>query len=380
MATCTYGYYTGTNYINTCWLGINFTVIAISLVVIAAVYMVSRTFPGKRRTAIVEITKVEISQLAVSVIIIAVLIAVTASVQSIVQSWSTSLTGSSLQPIQFAIYYIGNLGYQKGITLLQSLYQTSINLQIDSGIFYFLSGFFGSSPSIIPKGFFRVIIEIGANMSIPLTYLSDLLVGLFSFIITVTTGMLFLQWILLPFIEATAFTIILPVGLIVRSISYIGTNQGLRTIANIFIAIAVAGYIVYPLTIAMDSYIVNWIYSPQDLSLSYLNMVANTVTDPLALPASGLSQATGNAGAGKIGGIFSTVSIGDFLKSADVGGLKFLEPWAVPNAIYSILVEMTQFEFLGVILMALNFGITIAFAMSLAKALDKGIEGFAQFW
>jgi hypothetical protein len=124
----------------------------------------------------------------------------------------------------------------------------------------------------------------------------------------------------------------------------------------------------------------NWIFSAQNPTYSYLNMelAYNSI------PSSVFSTAASSSSKSVVSVLptgFSTQSIESILSAARPLGLKRLfTPWVIPQDAHNIINSVSQFLFIAIILFALNVAITIAFAQSLTRALNSGIEGSNPFW
>ena len=365
--------YGNASYANS-WLTINLLVILIGFLIVASVYAISGIFASSLKSKLREMVKTEIVQLTISIVIIAVLIASAATACNISASVSQSLIGTSLNPITFAETYIGNLSLNSGINLLSYLYTTAITYGIDARIVYvignsftFFSGHF-DLPMISPT--------FAIDLSIPYNFLATLYMTIFSPLLIIVIGMLLLQFILLPFIQYTAFTVILPVSIAVRSVAYVGGSAGLRNASNALLSIAIALYLIYPLTIGLDAAIMHWIFSAQNPTFAYLQQTIVYNSIPPTFLSTVASTTTGPALFG-----LSTTSISSLLSSAQsIGLLQSLSPFNIPKQATYIITSMAQFIFVSVFLFALNVGITMAFAMSLTNALDAGIDGIGSFW
>ncbi len=367
--TCAlYGSFTNANN----WIGINYLVIIVGFSIVAAIYMLSKITPQNTSAKLTGITKIEITQLMISALLVAVLIASATTVCNIATSISTAVNGNPYGPFTLADSYIGSLVYNKGIGLLSNIYTLSITYYIYANLLTMTSS---SISSFIPKtelayGNFNLKITFGYDAGISLGILSTVLLAVFAPLVIISLGMLFLQYLLLPIIQYTMFTIALPIAIGMRSIAFAGAGgTGLRGAANSILAIAIALYLIYPLVVGFDAYIMHWMFSPQNPSYTFLE---STYSHPTA-PVSTFLLTTGTTGFGStswpsISSIFKQLTQGNFLAAID-----FSEPAIIVN-------DVSEFMFQAVVLFALNIAITIGFAMSLAKALNGGIEGAASFW
>ncbi|MDE1868397.1 MAG: hypothetical protein KGH60_00290 [Candidatus Micrarchaeota archaeon] len=378
--------YGASDYANN-WIGVNLMVILVSMMVIAFAYTVSRMLPTAARARVTEITKSEFSQVFISIIIIVAMMGLAQTACNISASMSQQITGTSQGPFQYADYYIGNLATNTGVSLLTNLYSVSLQYSIYGQIITstgaslannlgitdalstskntFFKDAFGNA-KINPdtgepyKAFISVTLSPTLDFGTTYTLLSELYIVVFEPIVIVTTGMLLVQYLALPLLQYSAFAIVLPVALALRSLSFAG--GGLRSASNALLAIAIAGYIVYPLTVGFDSYIINWIFSASNPSYVYLQGTYSLSTITPSQFFSGM-QLPSN---------FASLVTSSFTSLPD--------PVSVLNQAQSFVNQMAQFIFVGIMLFALNVAITVGFARGLSKALDGGIEGATQFW
>ncbi len=397
--------YGASDYTNN-WIGINFLVIAIGLLITSMVLVFARLLPRSVSSRVTEMSKTEITQLMLGAVIVIVLLSFTTFACSTVGNLSSKLTGQTMDPFTYADYYIGNLTFNTGLSLLSEVYSDSISLSVASRIIPVLTSTAGSNGYISGSRVVQVLqglkfttasgrpfVAIGPNFdpSVPLALLADEYLVIFSTVIVTSIGTLMLQYILIPFIRYTAFAVLLPVALILRSIAYSGYGgNGLRSAANVFIAVAIAAYLVYPLAVAFDSYMIHWIFTSCSATItsgcnpnfSYLNTAYTVRSIQPNSYFSGISgYASNSVGAG--------VSIPSSLSSplsplylyTQLAGFNTIEMiFTAPYITIDLVRTMSQYVFTAVILFALNFAVTIGFAMSLTKALNNGFVGASNFW
>ncbi|MFI5412807.1 MAG: hypothetical protein ACHQX1_02860, partial [Candidatus Micrarchaeales archaeon] len=154
MLTCDYG---------TSWLGVNALIIMGSFLVIVVVYLLSRSLPSNTKAKITGITKIEITQVFISIMILLILFSVTSALclttvsvansvaqpNSITQTYSASgipfpalqtanvytasLTGN---PFTYAESYTGNYAFNIGPNLGIQVYAYSYSFTVMSLIWY----------------------------------------------------------------------------------------------------------------------------------------------------------------------------------------------------------------------------------------------------
>ncbi|MEM0154729.1 MAG: hypothetical protein QW814_02755 [Methanothrix sp.] len=367
------------------WLPLTYLVIALGFLIVAILYMAGRLLPSSASSKIREITKSEIAQIFISIFIILILLSMTTTACNLSSSLGSQVLSSAgvpnsngLSPFQYADYYIGTLALNHGINLLGYIYTTSIGYAIEARVITALSkdlSFSTGGDAVISFG-----ITYEHDLGSLYGALSDVYFDALSPILIITIGMLYLQYLALPLLEYTAFTVILPVAILIRLIPYGG--NGLKSASNAIIAIAIAAYIIYPLMIAFDSYMIYWIYSPA-LNPAYgcTNCLSTAYTLPSIPSSSFLSTKVTSSTNKELGSITSVLGISapaanNVLSSSFYSSLT-LDP--EPTAAY-ITQQMSEFIFVAVFLFGLNLAVTIGFAMGLARGLNAGIEGSASFW
>ncbi|MGC8495988.1 MAG: hypothetical protein ACP5RM_00730 [Candidatus Micrarchaeia archaeon] len=373
----------GSTYVNS-WLGINLTVILISILAGAVIFSLSKIMPSRFSAKVKSAVQSEITQAFIGAIIIMILLALSSTACNISTSMSQQLAQTSLNPFQYADYYIGNLSTNTGLGMLSKVYTFSIEYAIQSTILdstygSFLNNFFDGyvyeGPFMSIK--FAPVFSLGKVMKI----ISDTYLAVFSSLLIIIVGMLFIQWLMIPVLEYTAFTVILPVALVMRSFGFVGGN--LRNTANAFLAIAIAAYLVYPLMVAFDAYAINWIFSTSNPTYQYLkfetNLPAyNTATFFSQMPSQSLIS--GNPAT-------ATSFTDSYLASASITlnplvalGSTLSATYTAPYTTDTLTSEMAKLLFVGVFMFAINIAVTAGLAMGITKGLNSGVEGASQFW
>lgn len=383
--------YGPSTYVNS-WLPVNFLVLLISLLAIAVVYSISRLLPSATSSKFISMLKGELIITIVSAIIIVALVAATGITCQITSGFSSA----SPDPISFAEGYIIGLVGNGGIGLLTNIYAQHFATAIVSGLYSRFAEFFGAflptSATIGAK--FSISFPLGYDLGIAYGILSGVYLDVMAPIVMVATALMYIQYLLLVIIQASAFTIILPVALIMRALPFGGAN--LRNASNAMLAIAIAGYLVFPLTIAFDNYAINWTFtqcSPTSTPGS---------CNPSAVYADSLLCMTGTAGtisnSCHIGPIVSNGQLEipglsqTFFGIPTIDPLQVLEggvsssfiselyPQAAVDSMDATIGQTAVFMFATFMMSTLNFAITLSFAIGLAKVLSSGIEGAGSFW
>ena len=317
--------------------------------------MLSNFFPGATKSKVSNLLKVDITQLMLSIVIILILLGMSQLTCNITSSLSQTLVGTSLSPFQYADFYIGNLAMNTGLKLLGSIYSTSVTYAIDSRVLTTI----GETSPLAHLGNASVIgvnINIGQDFGAAYGSLSDVYFDLFAPFTILSIGALFLQYISLPLIEFTAFVVVLPIALVLRSISL--TGSGLRTTANAFLAIAIAAYLVYPLMIAFNSYAINWIFSGNNplygctgcISTAYsLNNIPSSFFNSVSSQGVTFDGVTTPAISSLIGSTYFS----------DLGAQ--FDPSYVISSAQTSITEISQFLFTAIFMFGIDITVTIVY-------------------
>jgi hypothetical protein len=387
---------TGTNpATNTCilygatsWAGISLLVILVSLMIVAVVYQFSGIFPNSTRAKIREASRSELTQAFLSVVIIVILAGVATTACSISTSVANSLhaTSTTTNPFQYAEYYIGNLSTNTGLNLLTTIYSTSVSYSIEAQVLDSIGSLATANIKTFAGPIGRLFYGAGtaskivsftigklSQLSTVFSLLSSTYLDVIAPLVTLAVGLLLIQFILLPIFQYTAFSVILPVAIGMRSLAFLGTN--LRAAANAVLVIAIAAYIIYPLMIAFNGYAIGWIFSSANPSYQYVH---TTYVVP-NIPASNFFKLNATAYNGTFGTAFRLM--GPFITSAfaQSGGF-IINPYTIMTQAQMIINETAQFLFTAVIMIVIDLAVVIGFAVGLTKALNSGIEGGGSFW
>ncbi|MGI0100535.1 MAG: hypothetical protein ACREBH_02345 [Candidatus Micrarchaeaceae archaeon] len=391
--------------VNTCllygatsWAGINLLIILIAMLLVAVFFAISAIFPAQIREKIKQAARSELTQAIISIVILLVLAVSATTICSAATTASNNLiTGQTFaSPFAYAEYYVGNLSVNTGLNLLTSLYSTSVSYTIEAQVLQSIGSLFNTKTSdLIPTflseiGLSSKILSLGIASALQLgslfSTLAQIYIDVFAPLVTIAVGMLFLQFLLLPVLQYTAFAVVLPVAIAMRSLSFLGTP--LRNASNAVLAMAIAAYIIYPTMLAFNGYAMAWIFSTANPSFQYLHTTYLLNTIPVNKFFTGVPAATYS---GFFGTLFhlvypyvvgsSSAPLYSFVNGAfsQNGGI-IISPWAVVSQAHTIINEMSQFLFASVVLIVLDLAVTLGFAMGLAKALNSGLEGAGSFW
>jgi hypothetical protein len=370
------------------WIQITGMVLAINFSIAAVLYALSGILPTTYREKLKGAVKYEAFQGIISSIILLILIASSAGLCNVGQALVYGSTVQHYQnPITFSENYVSNLMFNTGLSLFGHIYSESILLTLTGNIA-------DSLEQLLPE--ITITPAIGFTFGVGLLGIfygfGGALTSTFLGLIAVTFGILFMVFLILPFIQQLAFTVVLPLALVMRSIPFAGPN--LRQTSDTFLALAIGFYFIFPLTILMNGFIMTWIYTgcvpagaPPALCNPYQQysgayQLNNIPTSPLFSTAT--SRLTGN---GFIGGtqLPNTFYSGAFQGLGGLGSgiaeiLKNLVD--LPNIIIGFGQQTAQYLFEGIFLIGLDFAITVSFAMGLSKGLNSigRMLGVGPFW
>lgn len=378
------------NLYSTDWLNVNFLIVGISFAVIAVVYMLGNIMHTVMSSKIKGLIKDETRQTMLSVIIIVILLGSAATIAEFSSYLAPNQTYTCNPILSSQTYVFGTL--TGGVGLLNNIYATSISYAVDARLY---SGFGGLASPItdklsalltIPLGIAKVTPEFANDLGISYSIISDLLVIIFTPLMMLALGSLFMQWLLLLFLPGTAFAFILPAALIMRSFAF--TGAGLRSAANGVLAIAIGAYMIYPVMVLVNASVVGWIYtspaSPACASnlfgcnptFTYLNTANSTMP---STPEGFFTSSTPGTGV-PLSSLFGGVAITSLSSQQLNSVISGIDPATTVSALIKMSNSIAQFIFTGVFLFALDIAVTIGFVAGLTKALNSGVYGAESFW
>ncbi|HVA83248.1 MAG TPA: hypothetical protein VNF06_03730 [Candidatus Aquilonibacter sp.] len=369
------------------WVGICAAIIMVSLIVSSLVYLISGFLPKKEGDKVKGYVRFEFVQAGLSGIIVIALIMLASATCNI----SANLTTPSQDPFSFSQHYVGSLLFEKGIGLETSMYSTSIQFAVWSGVAGLgidqLYSYFPSLTKQTKIGGFQFSLSPPSDFGSLYDNYAAVIVDFFIPILIVSFAMLLIQFITLPVISAVSLTVVVPIALIMRSLSFTGPR--LREAANSFIAIAIAFYFIYPMTFVMDQGIVNWMYCTQDPSSTcngnpYPQYIAPYMLNNVQQSSFFASQ-TPTTGFLPISFYQTAITqLGCNVIYCNSGN-PFSNPFTLifyaPAIVIGLAEQLAQYLFQATVLIALNIAITIGVAYGLWKGLTGGLsflggEGF----
>ncbi len=384
------------------WLNVAALVIIAVLMISATVYVISGLLPENPREKLRAAVKYEYIQGIFSIVLIAVIFTASIAACDIGGALTQSSSFVYNDPFQFANYYMSNLLFTKGIALTTSMWSAGVLFIIDAFFVQYALTLAGSliPPLTISGGTVGLSIQPfitagGSSESATIIFdYNSVLYAILEPLVVVAFGLLFVIFISLTAIETLSLTLVIPVAIIMRSLSFSGPR--LREASNALIAIAIAFYFVFPLTLAMNYYVVNWTYCLGNLSgcnpyateltpyqinqipfnqlfnnpastcnLDGLGACASATPSPITIPLN-FWTAVANSNGG--------------LASASRQVIKAMID--MPQIIDNYSEYTAQFLFQAIFLIGLDVGITIGFAIGLNKGLSTigSILGGGPFW
>ncbi len=383
-STCTYGSINTYN-----WVSINMLVVLAIMVIGGIIYAIGGVMPARTGEKFRGMAKYEFAEGLISLLIIAILLAFSSSICSFTQSMSQSLFGAQFSdPFQFGQYYVGTLLFAKGTSILTQLYSISVTFYIWglvlSGVLNPLMEFL--SPSISAGSVFSVTLGFSATIENFFTAYSTVFSDIYAALIMTSFGGLFLLFLTIPIVKAISLTVLVPVAIAMRSIGFAGPR--LREASNSFLALGIALYFIFPMTLIFNAYTISWIYCTSVNGVS--------VPASMCMPSS-MSQYVGTYDLNKFstgslfasnsvsltsGALPTTISIPSSVFGLLWSSLPISEIMYAPSGVQTLGNIVAQYLFEGIVLVALDMAITIGFALGLTKGLNSisNILGGGSVW
>ena len=378
------------------WIGINTLVVLFSVTIAGFIYALSNFFPAGRRERLKGVVSYEIFEAFISLIIIAVL---TFFAAAACQAGGLLVGYSNYSSLFNAVdNYLGNLLFINGLNLLTSLYNASIQYTVIANLVYFLlsqglqfiQGLEQVSKILAPDLLAGVVkVTFSTNIDTLFGEYAGVFTAVYGGLLAASFGSLFMLLILLPIIEAGAMTVMAPIALIFRSLSFVGPQ--LRKTANVILALAIGFYFVLPLTIALDSYVAGCIgiglgistsCTSYPFATSVTSYSVNSISPSIFSSSNSLQLNSSNVpNLAGIGGInlptsFYFGSIGNNM------GQFFSIILNAPGVTAGYGKTVAAYFFVSVLLIAVDMAITVGFIAGLAKGLDAiaNVFGSGGFW
>jgi len=381
------------------WIGINALVVLFSVTIAGLVYALSNLLPAERRERLKGVASYEVFEAIISLVIIAVL---TAFAVAACQAGGQIFGFSDYTGLFAAVEnYLGNLLFVNGLSILTTLYTTSIQYTVVANLVYFLlnegiqllTGVEQISKIVAPSILSGVVqLSFSTNIDVLFSEYAGVFTVVYGPLLAAAFGSLFILIILLPIIEGGALTVIAPIAIVFRSLSFMGPQ--LRRTSNVLLALAIGFYFVLPLTIALDSYISGCL----GIGLGINAANAASCAYPFATSVTGYSV---NAISPSLFGSSSSLPVNSLSvpNLAGLGGLSlptnfyFGSIGSNLDQFFTIFVDapvvtagygktVAAYFFVSILLIAIDMAITVGFITGLAKGLDaiSNVFGSGGFW
>ncbi len=376
------------------WVGISALIVLVAFVISAMMYALGNTLTSSFREKLKQLAKAEAVQALLGLVIIFALIAFSEITCTIGSSMSQQITGSTLAPFAFAQFYIGNLLFANGFGLVGAMYSTSIQYTTVGLVVKFFSDSlvlpFSSAatalPSLIPGagkigallGGWGFSVGPSANLANLYNSYASVLSGAYTDLVIISFASLLIVFLMLPLVQYASLTLIVPLSIVMRLLPFMGPK--LRDTSDTLLAIAIAFYFILPLTIVLDSYIVSWAYCiPPMTSASgscnpYVGYLGQYTENTLVIN-SLLQTSTNTISNGFIGGggysTFTNIFTGGQFLFSGFNFQSLMQIIYAPGVVANYTNQVAQYMFQSTILIALDYVITLGFAVALMKSIAR---------
>lgn len=364
------------------WMNVNTLVILMSVMIAALVYAVANFLPTEKRERLKGAARYEIIEAVISLIIVIILVALclfSCSAGAAIMGYSgyTDVFGS-------AGTYVGSLLFTNGVSLMGNFYTVSAQYEVISSLFNVGNeNFMSAWSSIFPQtAGFSIKLDIPMTGSAFFGAMSKLYVGSYAAMLDVSFAGLFILFLLLQMIQAGALTIVAPTALIMRSLSFLGPQ--LRRTSNIFLALAIGFYFVFPLMVVSNIYMASCLNINTGMtqtakcSYPYFSAYLQGYNIPTASVSLFTSTTQYPISSGVLptfaqGGLAGMLSIpASFYGPVFTGSGQFVSlMFHGPDVAMQYGTEVAGYLFLSIVLIALDLGVTAAFVMGISRGLDS---------
>ncbi len=401
LDTCALG--GGTGMLQQSWVQISVLILLVAFVLAGAIFTIGNFLTITFREKFKQIAKLEAVQAVIGFAIILGILAFSELTCNIGTSVSHQLVGTSLTPLNYSQYYIANLLFSTGFGLVGNFYATGIQYTSFSIVINELSdtvgnpigaglyGLISTGPlGKIIGGIPGVGLAPGENLAALYSAYATLFSGVFTDLVILSFASLLLVFLLLPAVQYAALVVAVPVAIIMRLLPFAGPR--LRSSADSILALGLAFYFVLPLTIVMNGYIISWSYCTGALSQAsgscnpysaYLgpytenNFLTNTF-----LQGNDVQLNAGFLNLFGLGGGFKALTNIFAGGPVVLSGFNFFQIINAPTLATKYSTQVAQYVFQSTILLAVDYTITIAFAIGLSKAFNSIGSVFVsgRFW
>lgn len=372
------------------WIAINALVVLLGVTVAALIYALANLLTAERREKLKGYVRYEMLEAAFSLVILIALILI-ANFACIAGG---ALFGYSGYTDLFAASntYLGNLLFINGLSIMGNLFNVGTQYTALANLAYYIAENTTTSGSALVQ---RFSISLGPFVSIiPSSAINDLytkfsgyFLDLLTAALSVAFGGIFILFIMLLIIRDTALILVAPVALLMRSLSFMGPR--LRQTSNLFLAMAIGLYFVLPLMIATNAYVASCLKIYTSASApscnypffsSYLGEYSILTMSPSTLFGSNIQYPLNSAYLpGFLGQVTVPISIlGPALLSPSATGIPqiFELIFNAPGVAATYASNVAAYFLMGVVLVALDLGITAGFIAGITKGLGA-LERFS---
>ncbi len=368
------------------WVGINTAIILLTIMIAAFIYSISGLMPSTLREKFRGASRYEVIQAVVSILIVVILVLFATSMCFVGESIASSVTNGHAfitnpadytGPFTYAETYVQVLLFSSGLGLVTNLYATAVEYSIEAEVYEGILGAFsqilqfikGLTQTVNPTSFLQFSVTTGYTLAMVFLAYTELFTGVYATAVVITFGGLFLLWLILFITYSIALTILVPVSIVMRSFGFVGPR--LREASDQLLGLAIAFYFILPLMLSFNNYVVGWIYT-------YSNPAYVGTYSIGSLPSSSVfSGGPPNTGLGNLPG-----ELGGLISGGDGGAFGIGVLWTAPTDAYVLGNETAQYLFQGVVLVALDFAVTLGCAIGLSKALGaiNGLVSSGPIW
>ena len=370
------------------WISISTLIVLLSVTVGALVYAVSSFLPTSTREKLRGTMRIEMVQGILALFIILILVAFAGMGCQLGGMMTNGLTAGVYQdPFQFAQLYLNNLLFIKSGDIFVNLYTSSINYLVAGNLAEALAGLI---EELMSKA---LPLSLNANVLGIFYGYASVATSTYTVMMMVSYGILFVMWLMLYFVQSFAMTLIAPLALLIRTVPYGGPK--LREVADTLLAIAVAFYFVLPLALTFNNYTINWMFCTSQVGLVNVTGTNSGSCNPyvsytqtnfdINLPVSSLLSAQNGynlSGLGTVVGGFFGGAISGNGGLANMMGNVLGTLAGIPGQTDNYGVEVAEYMFTSIVLIALDVAITLGFAQGLARGLVSvsGAMNVGPFW
>ncbi len=368
------------------WLGINAALVLSVIAIASTLYALSSFIGAQKREKLRGIVRYEIFEAFVSIILIFIIMLLS-GMMCYVGSSLSGIGGGFSGTFFYDNQYLGGLLFTKGAELISDLYTSAVEFGVAAQIAsYIYANIMALIATFVPY-VGTIVPRFGVDfMQLYLSY-AALFSGTFGGIVLAVFGVILITFLMLPVIQAGSLTIVLPVAILMRTLAFTGPR--LREASNMFVAIAIGLFFVFPISIAFDSYIASCLSigplgssSPSSCSswitpaeLSYVAPPSYTIsTSPLF--SSQTATVFGQNVPGSFWSALSTVGAAPGILNIMSVIIK------APSIALTYSSTIADYAFEGIVLIGIDFLVTLGFISGLTKGLNaiSGIISSGPIW